>query len=126
MRFLILAVAAAVMFFQATTSFAAPPVKVVNRVPVATARPVKVLGVGGKVQGTLSRVNAASKYMEIETTGGLVRVPANAKLKLQNGPNGSQVDTTFQAVENLARKRVIIIIVRTPDVVVIIIIRTRT
>jgi len=126
MRSLILAFAALALVLQAATSYAAPVEKVVNRVPVVGVKPVKVLGVGGRVQGTLSRVDAAGKYFEVQSAEGLVKIPVNAKLKMQYGVNGQQFPASFDSVKSaVSARRIIVIVIRSGDTVIVIIIRTR-
>jgi len=83
------------------------------------------LAPGAKLQGTLMRADAKGKYLQLQTAKGLVNVPVNTKVMVQDGLNGRPVETTLGQAQNLAARRIVIII-RTRDRIIIIIIRTRT
>lgn len=126
MRSLILALVAAVAGMFASQAWAAPPlVKKLSEVPAVAAQPVKTLAQGQQAQGTIARVNPVTKSFDLQTPQGLMRVPGGTKLQIQNGWNGSPKDATFGEVQQMAARRVIVVVIRVPGKVIIVVIVSR-
>ena len=107
MRPYVFALVATSLLFSAASSFAAPPVKMLNGMAQAVnAHPVRVLGLGGSAEGTSVRVNTLGKFMELQTANGLVRVPLNGKVMLQNGETGPLVPVSPGDLNNVSALKI--------------------
>lgn len=130
MRTFLLGLAASIIFLGADSGKAGAEGKaVVGKSVVGKAvvgRPVvQDLAPGAKLQGTLMRADTRGNFLEMQTAKGLVKVPVKGKVMIQNGLNGRPVATTLAQAQNLAARRIVIVI-RTRDRIIIIIIRTRS
>lgn len=99
MRPYVVALVAAGMLFGAAGAFAAPPL--MNRAVGVAAPGVRLLTEGQSAEGTLARVDTQNKFLELQTAGGLVRVPLNGKVMLQNGDQGPVLPANLNQVSAL-------------------------
>lgn len=122
MRSFMIALAAVGLLVASLVSAEAAAPKV-GRGSLAAQPIVRTLATGQQAQGKLAVVNAQSKFLELQTKDGLLRVPVTGKLKVQNGQNGTPHDASFGEVQSLARKLIVVIVIRTPDTIIVVIIR---